>query len=125
MKKLLLTILGFALVGLVGFLDYKTGYELSFAAFYLFPIALVAWTVGRNIGFLLSVVSAIVWYVADQQSGHVYSEIYISYWNAGIRLVIFLVVARLVAWHKEWREQQWPLSSTCHPLERWRLPPQV
>ncbi len=106
MKNLLLTILGFALVGFVGFLDYKTGYELSFAAFYLFPIALVAWTVGRNIGFLLSVVSAIVWYVADQKSGHVYSEIYISYWNAGIRLVIFLVVARLVAWHKEWREQQ-------------------
>jgi len=106
MKKLLLTILGFALVGLVGFLDYKTGYELSFSAFYLLPVAFVAWTVGRDIAFLISVVSAIVWYFADQKAGHVYSEAHIAYWNAGIRLIIFVIVGRLVAWQKEWREQQ-------------------
>jgi len=106
MKKLSLTFLGFVLVGLVGFLDYKTGYELSFAAFYLFPIALVAWTVGKEIGLLISIVCAIVWYVADQRAGHVYSDAFIPYWNAGIRLIIFVIVARLVAWQKEWREQQ-------------------
>jgi len=106
MKKLFPTILGFVLVGLVGFIDYKTGYELSLSAAYLIPVALVAWTAGRGLGFLVSGVSAIVWYIADQKAGHPYSDPYIPYWNAGIRLVIFVVVANLVAGHKQWRDQQ-------------------
>jgi GGDEF domain-containing protein len=37
---------GFALVAVIGFLDYLTGPELSFAIFYLVPIALGAWWAG-------------------------------------------------------------------------------
>ncbi len=39
--------LGFALVALIGTLDYLTGYELFVFPFYLFPIFVLAWCAGR------------------------------------------------------------------------------
>jgi len=58
-SKFSLTLIGFALVAFVGLLDYLTGYELSFSVFYLIPVSLVGWTVGRTAGMLVALVGAL------------------------------------------------------------------
>jgi hypothetical protein len=63
-KSVLLT-LAFALIAVIGVLDYVTGPEIASSAFYLIPIFLVTWFVDRPSGLLATVVSALVWLAAD------------------------------------------------------------
>ena len=87
-------IAGGLLVGLVGILDFITGAELSFSLFYLLPVCLVTWFVGRWPGVGLSLLSAGVWLMADLLDVHVsFSHPLIPYWNALMRLGFFLVTA--------------------------------
>jgi len=58
-NKVFWAITGGVLVLLLGWVDYITGYELSFALFYLIPISLVAWFGGRRLGLLISTASAL------------------------------------------------------------------
>ena len=88
---------GFTLIAGIGYSDYATGYEMGFSFFYLLPICLIAWFEGRWYGLAGSVASAVVWYFADRETGHTYSNRLILYWNAGIRLGIFLTVSFLLA----------------------------
>ncbi|HKJ91569.1 MAG TPA: diguanylate cyclase [Longimicrobiales bacterium] len=85
------------LIALVGGLDYATGSEMAFSAFYLLPIALVAWSVGRSFGLAFAMIGALVWLTADLSAGHVYSRTWVPYWNSGIRLLVFIVVAVTVS----------------------------
>ena len=57
-SKLSLSIYGFIIAlfvaFLIGIVDYKTGYELSLSIFYLLPITLIVWFVGRKAGVFIS-----------------------------------------------------------------------
>jgi len=75
----------------VGYLDYFTGYELSFSFFYLIPIALLTWVTSSRIGILISFISAGIWLVADIASGAKYSSETIHFWNTTVRLGFFLL----------------------------------
>jgi hypothetical protein len=95
-------LLGFSTsVGLliaVAVADYLTGYELSLNVFYLGPIALAAWVVGRRAGWCIALVSGIVCVVVDFKGGHPYSQEFYRYWNAGMLIGGYVIVATLVAW---------------------------
>ena len=58
-----------ALIGLLGYLDYLTGYEQSLLLFYLVPIALATWFGGLVFGLIFSVLSVAVWVVSDLIAG--------------------------------------------------------
>lgn len=94
-SKLLAPLVGLVAVILLGFADYMTGPDISFTLFYLIPLSLVAWSSGRWSGFLLSVISAVVWLRADMALGTHYSNPIARYWNAGAKLGFFLVVVQL------------------------------
>lgn len=85
-------IVGVALIVDVMLLDYLTGGEISFSIFYLIPISLIAWFVGRKAGIFMSVLGAILWLSADLLVGHAYSHPAIPYWNMLVRLGFFLIV---------------------------------
>jgi len=85
------------LVAVIGATDHVTGYELSASIFYLLPIAMTTWYVGRRLGIALCLVSASTWLLVDYTSGHAYSYLAIPFWNAGVRLGIFLIVAHLLS----------------------------
>jgi len=57
-SKLSLSVYGFivalSVALLIGIIDYKTGYELSLSIFYLLPITLIVWFVGRKAGVFIS-----------------------------------------------------------------------
>jgi diguanylate cyclase (GGDEF)-like protein len=84
--------IGYTLVGVIGFIDYLTGYEIAFSIFYLVPIVLVAWFIGKRSGMLIAIFSAAVWGVADAASGSPYSRPFIPYWNTLVRLGFFVIV---------------------------------
>jgi hypothetical protein len=95
-KKSLLAFTLF-LVPIVGIIDYLTGVELSFSIFYLLPVALSAWLVSRWAGIAISVVSAVIWYLADLISSHSYSSPIVPYWNATVMLGIFVTIALVLS----------------------------
>ena len=84
------------LVLMLGVFDHVTGYELSFSIFYLVPIGISAWYAGRRPAVLVSLLSAVTWFVVDKTSGHRYSHQIIPYWNTAVRLMFFIVTTELL-----------------------------
>ncbi len=99
--KTFVVLCGLTLVAVLGLLDFLTGFELSFAVFYLMPVALVAWLAGKRAGVVLSVASAVTWQAANQLAGEQFSSPLIPLWNAATRLGFFVVVTLLLARLKE------------------------
>jgi diguanylate cyclase (GGDEF)-like protein len=77
---------------LIGLLDHFSGYEISFSIFYLIPVFLVSRCKGRTEGVVICCVCAATWLAADLGAGHEYSQYWIPYWNALVRLGFFLAV---------------------------------
>jgi diguanylate cyclase (GGDEF)-like protein len=94
----------------IGAIDYLTGYEIAFSLFYLFPVCLLTWFGGRGLGFAASIASAMVWLLADVQSGHSYASPLILYWNSIIRLSFFIIVTLLLSALKTAHEHEKELA---------------
>ncbi len=111
-SRLISIIISFILIGIVGYLDYLTGREISFAIFYLVPIAYITWHTGRQTGILASIASALTWFF-DEYTGtdlSVYPAI--PYWNAAGMLGFFLVVTYILAELRDVLEKEKSLSRT-------------
>jgi diguanylate cyclase (GGDEF)-like protein len=87
---------GFVSIGVVGILDFLTGYELSFSLFYLIPIVLVTWFAGRGFGIVASIASSFIWLITNV-AGKLYSHPVIYVWNTLIGFGFFLVATFLLA----------------------------
>lgn len=74
----------------VGFLDYSTGYEISVVLFYSLPILLMVWFGDRTSSTLVALLCAIVWWWADEASGHPYVAGWHQVWETVVRLGYFL-----------------------------------
>ncbi len=92
----LVTALGVAMVALLGVADVLTGAELSSSVFYSLPVGLVAWYAGRWWGLGLCLLAAFTWYEADLMAGSTYAAAWIPVWNAGVRLLFFVIIASLL-----------------------------
>ncbi len=79
---------------LFSWLHSLIGWQISFSILYLVPVAVAAWVLGRVGGLTLSLLSAISWYYATRNSP-VDPEV-IRYWNALVRLLLFVIVAELL-----------------------------
>jgi len=97
LSKPVSAIAGFALIVVVGVIDFLIGYEIAFSLFYLIPISLVTWFSGTRLGVAASIASSLAWSIADIASGHVYPSPAIHYWNTGIRISFFFIVLALLS----------------------------
>ncbi len=95
-SKVFVFCLALALVVLIGFIDYRTGYEASLTLFYLIPVAMVAWYLGIWWSGLVSVISVATWLLADRAAGQIYSG-FAAFWNEAMRLGFFLVISYTLA----------------------------
>lgn len=107
-------IAGFLLILLIALVDFITGYQVSFSIFYLIPIILVTWKTGKPGGIIYSVLSSFAWLEADLQTSPPYTHILIPYWNASMRLGIFILVAVLLSALKKSLEKERLNSRTDH-----------
>lgn len=94
----------------IGYLDYLTGPELGFSFFYLIPVALAGWTVGRAAGLATAGCCTAAWLLADLAAGSLYSSDLVRYWNGGVRMGIFAVVALLLSTLREALRKEQELS---------------
>jgi len=98
-----------AIVAVVGWADYLTGYELFFFIFYLLAVFLAVWFVNVSGGVLISALSVTAWISTDFAAGKHYPDYFIPVWNAIIMFIFYLVVvsllARLRALHRELEER--------------------
>ena len=97
---------------LLGYLDYLSGLEFSFSLFYLLPVSITAWFVSRNTGLLISVLSAVIWFVSNSLAGQVYSNPAFGFWNSLVRLGFFSIITFLITNLKQSLSQQRELSYT-------------
>jgi signal transduction histidine kinase len=81
---------------LVGVADYLTGHEVLFSTFYLVPVTMAAWMVGRNFALAVSVLSVGAWVVGDVAAGAVYPHALVPIWNSAIILAFYVVVVLLI-----------------------------
>ena len=101
-----------AFVVLIGVLDVLTGYELYLSLFYLLPISVASWFVGRRSGVVTSIVCAFIWFTSDVISGHTYSHPAIIYWNTAIRFGFFFITAILLSALNKALEHEQKLART-------------
>ena len=97
---------GFVLTGLIGIVDFLTGYQMSFSVFYVLPVAIVTWLASRRLGLVTSLTCAFVWIVADMTTGHSYSYPLIPIWNTLIRLAFFVIITLLLSALKRTTERE-------------------
>jgi signal transduction histidine kinase len=95
-SKSFLTALGVVLVMLIGIIDYLAGPSFSSLTFYLIPVILITWFVGRTAGTLMSVASALTWVIVDMTAGPSYPHIIIPLWNLLERLGTFFIVVYIL-----------------------------
>jgi two-component system sensor histidine kinase KdpD len=97
--------LGFTFIAAVSVIDYLIKLDLSLALFYLMPIALVTWNLGRRWGGVAVVLSTVASFVADAAS--VSNHSVVPYWSSLVRLAAFLAIAMLAATLRAIIDAQW------------------
>ena len=80
-----LGVISLILVGIIGYIDFRTGYERSLSLFYLVPISIGTWFVGLIFGLAIATLSVVVWVVSDLAAGIPAVRI----WNAGMALASY------------------------------------
>jgi hypothetical protein len=81
------------LVGLIGWADYATGYQIGLAVFYFLPIAWIAWSINFTWAFVLIVGDTLVRFWTDAHWVHHYAYAWIPWERGGMRLSVFAFVA--------------------------------
>ncbi|HYP20496.1 MAG TPA: GGDEF domain-containing protein [Chloroflexia bacterium] len=89
-RRALLALSGL-LVLAVGLADFFTGAQLTLLPFYLLPVTLVTWYVGKNAGFYVSLASSAVWTLGYALTEPVAWDTLAPYWNIVTRFGVFLV----------------------------------
>jgi signal transduction histidine kinase len=79
--------------GLIGYLDYLTGYERSLLLFYLVPISLAAWFGSFAFAIAIVLVCVAAWVFADLASGIPV----LGFWNIGMALAWYVLFAAVLS----------------------------
>jgi hypothetical protein len=85
------------LLAALGWLDYVTGYELSFFVFYSLPVGIAAWYAGRWPAVGVAVGATAAWLLASYFGGEKYSARFYYYWNSSIHFLAFVINAVSIA----------------------------
>ncbi len=91
-----LTLISLTLVTVIGLLDYWIHWEIYMFAFYLLPIFLATWFVGKWAGVLTSFFGSTFWLAADLLSTHNYWQLWISIGNAIIIFSFYLIITYIL-----------------------------
>ncbi|WP_075349151.1 sensor histidine kinase [Algoriphagus marinus] len=104
-------------IGFIGYLDYLTGAEFSFAFFYLLPIAALSLAPNTKAYAIIfsSFVASILWFFAEYLSRD-YSMLFFPIWNAGVRLSMFISIGLLILYLKKKEKKLKTLNTNLKSL---------
>src|SRR5215470_12577926 len=81
------------LAGLIGYVDYLTGYKHSLLLFYFIPISLAAWVGNFVFGIIIVAVCVMIWVLSDLASGIPA----LGFWNIGMAFASYVLFAGVVS----------------------------
>ena len=93
-----------AFVVAVGLADHALGPAISLAPFYVLPILIATWNLGRAWGFLVAGLAAIAMQVADVHAFE--TDVLVPSWNALIWYAVFLFVVWLLSIIRDYVDRQ-------------------
>ena len=111
-RKSSIFLIALLLVALLGWLDYQTGFEISFSFFYLLPIALATWYLNKSSGYIITILSVSIWTITNWAAGQTYTHEVIRYWNTSVRLLLFMAVIWLLEEFKRALNHEHMLAQT-------------
>jgi signal transduction histidine kinase len=88
----------------VGAADHVLGSNVSLAPFYVLPILIATWNLGRAWGFLVAGLAAIAMQLADVRAFE--TDVLVPSWNALVWYAVFLVVVWLLAIIRDYVDRQ-------------------
>ena len=80
----------------IGIANYLIGKDITLSVFYVLPIAIAAWNVGRTFALVLALLSIAFWVSANLQGGTAHANYFALSWNGTILLLVYAVVIVLV-----------------------------
>lgn len=95
-SNLSIILFGLLQIAILGMIDFFTGFEISFAFFYLIPVAFISWYSNKETALLAAIISAITWQVVNIGAGQEHSSEWIFIWNTSTRLGFFVVIVLLI-----------------------------
>ena len=115
------------MLGVVYFIDIKTGFEVSVFCLYAFPTAYAAYHGGRIGGLLFAALCIATWRYADTVDGHGYSQIWIGWERSLNGFVMLATIAFSFDFFKRTRlkdqqrlrelESILPICHVCHRIK--------
>lgn len=93
--RTIINILNFILIIVISIIDWKTGWEQSFAVFYLIPIAIVSWYCGRGAGIAAAIYSTVASYMADYFLTIPHASQGVALWNTLSPFIIYVIFVYL------------------------------
>jgi diguanylate cyclase (GGDEF)-like protein len=95
---------------LLGWLDVITG-DYSLVLFYLIPVSIAAWFVGKRSGLLFCLIAIVVRAIADESSSSfILTHSVLHYWNLLIELMFLLIMSLLFSVLKKNLEKEKKLA---------------
>ena len=85
--------IGVLLLAMVFLVDATTVWEVKFTAFYIAPVAWIAWTRSIREGMAMALLATIVWYLVDLVGGTPSGSELLRVWNGVNRLIAYGVIA--------------------------------
>ena len=92
-----LILLSVTLIALIVLIDTWVPAQVFLTIFYLVPVYIASWFIGRKAGIVTSFASATAWLVVNYEQGFNQIHCLIPYWNAGVALAFFSVTTYLLS----------------------------
>jgi len=109
--KIFIFIASVVLIGIIGLIRFFIGPEFALSIFYLLPVFLCSWFVGRSAGIAVSILSATSWLYFDLLSRNYFSHFLIPFVNETFRLSVFLIISFIISALKKALAQEKTLAS--------------
>lgn len=109
--KVFVFITSLGLIGIIGAIRFFIGPELALSIFYLLPVFLCSWFIGRSAGVAVSILSALSWLYLDLLSKDYFSHFLIPFVNETCRLSVFLIITFIISALKITLAQEKTLAS--------------
>ena len=101
-----------SLIAVIGAADYLTGSALAFSIFYLAPISLATWFVGKRAGIGTAALCAAVWLATLIANSRAYSNALAPIWNLMVGVALFGVVLVILSTLREALDHERELART-------------
>ncbi|HYN86864.1 MAG TPA: GGDEF domain-containing protein [Pyrinomonadaceae bacterium] len=111
-SKAFLVTVALLVVAALAVLNYLSGPDVSFLIFYIAPVFLTAWFVGRRAGLLMCACVGLTWFVVAELTSDHYSSRAVPFWNAAVTLGFIVTLTLVVAAFKRSHEKERELART-------------